>query len=219
VENKLEFSIAFPNIGSPYGLVINNSLITMESPEHIYVSTRINTIVKDFFNDNNQLKCVEIGGGYGGLAYWFLKSNLNNISKYTIIDFPLMNVIQGYFLSKAFGTSNVIFYGEKKNENIKIELIPIDKTSEIKNFDLLINENSMPEMPLESVQNYLYWAKENLNGIFYSYNQEAYSPVNGKEQISVPKTISKISNSFELYSRNISWIRNGYVEEVYKVNM
>lgn len=43
------------------------------------------------------------------MAYWLLRmSNL----RYTIVDLPLINVLQGYFLSQALGPSKVSLHGE-----------------------------------------------------------------------------------------------------------
>jgi len=80
--------------------------------------------------------------------------------------------------------------------------------------DVLLNENSMPEMPETAVEEYVRWAKRTVRGLFYSYNQEAYSPVEGELQVLVPAVVARVGG-FTRYSRDISWLRRGYVEEVY----
>ena len=91
--------------------------------------------------------------------------------------------------------------------------IAID-TLEPSRTDVLVNQNSMPEMPEQAVINYIQWARKNLRGIFYSYNQEAYSPVGGVPQVLVPEIVSRVGG-FKLFGRNYSWLRRGYVEEIY----
>jgi hypothetical protein len=85
---------------------------------------------------------------------------------------------------------------------------------EDKSIDVLINQNSMPEIPEHVVENYLGWAKNKVAGIFYSYNQEAFSPVEDVPQVLVPEAVAR-TGGFKRLTRNYSWMRRGYVEEVY----
>ena len=218
IEDKIGISIEFPNIGAPYGISANNSLITMEQPEHIYVALRINEAVRDYLNkEGKKLNLLEIGAGFGGLAYWILKQQRFTTSTYTIIDLPLINVLQGYFLSKALGVSKVSLYGETFRNDATILILPTFAITTMSgnDIDVLINQNSMPEMTEQIVENYLRFAKENVSGIFFSYNHEAYSLVYGKPQVLVPEIVNRLGG-FNLLSRNASWLRSGYVEEVYR---
>lgn len=219
IEEAIGIPMDFPDIGSPYGVKANNSLITMEHPEHLYVALRISHVVRDYLKHKEKqlLNLVEIGAGFGGLAYWTIKLKKINLGTYTIIDLPLINVLQGYFLMKAFGSSKVSLYGEVLNKDAMISILPAFAfQAEIKNdIDMLINENSMPEMSKTIVENYIQLAKKKVSGLFFSYNHEAYSIVYGKPQVLVPEIISRIGG-FCLLSRNASWMRNGYVEETYR---
>lgn len=219
IEDILGISIDFPDIGAPYGVQANNVLVTMEQPEHIYVALRINEAIRDYLGRRNglRLNLLEIGAGFGGLAYWILKQQRIKVGTYTIIDLPLINVIQGYFLSKAFGASKVSLYGEAMSKNSMIFVLPtltVDSMDQ-KEFDVLINENSMPEMSDQIVERYIRFARNNVSGIFFSYNHEAYSIVYGKPQVLVPEIVSR-AGGFERFSRNMSWVRSGYIEEIYK---
>lgn len=217
IEKALGASINFPDIGAPYGVKANNSLVTMEHPEYIYVALRIIHAVQDYLNARRgPLNLVEIGAGYGGLAYWMMKLNKIEIGTYTIIDFPLMNVLQGYFLAKAFGVSAVSLYGETVTKNtFFIQPTFAFETEFKKDIDVLINENSMPEMPEMIVEDYIRNAKKQISGIFFSYNHEAYSVVGKKPQVFVPEVVERVGG-FRRLSRNASWVRSGYVEEVYR---
>ncbi|MFX1277216.1 MAG: putative sugar O-methyltransferase [Promethearchaeota archaeon] len=219
IEKVLKSSIAFPNLGASYGINVNNSLITMESPEHIYVALRLKFAVDTFSNNKttDDLNIVEIGGGFGGLAYWMHKLKQISFKSYVIIDLPIINVIQGYFLSKILGESKIRFYGESNKESNIFSIMPVQIINSMNNYDIdiLINENSMPEMPEQSVIDYIRWAKNNLQGFFFSYNQEAFAPVGGIPQILVPEIISR-EGGLKRVSRSPSWLRTGYVEEIYK---
>ena len=72
IESSLKTSMNFPNVGSPYGIIANGSLIALEHPEHIYVALRIHRTINTYLDLENhkKLQLVEIGGGYGGLAFW-----------------------------------------------------------------------------------------------------------------------------------------------------
>lgn len=220
IENALGISMDFPDVGAPYGVKANRALITMEHPEHIYVALRIHNAIRDYLGekDGSRLDLMEIGGGVGDLAYWIVKLQQIAIRTYTVIDLPIVNVMQGYFLSKALGASRVSLYGEPAREGAMMFILPTVAVNSIadQDFDVLINENSMPEMSEEIVENYIRFAKDHVTGIFFSYNHEAYSVVYGRPQVLVPEVVARVGG-FQRLSRNASWVRSGYVEETYKI--
>jgi hypothetical protein len=222
IESTLGMSIGFPDVGAPYGITAGHSLITMEAPEHIGVAFCVNQAVNRNLDPQhaNLPNIVELGGGFGGTAHWLMNLRKMSVGSYTIIDLPLANVLQGYFLSKAFGESMVSFYEESPPQGSARKIIAVLPTIALdslkgKNTDLLLNENSMPEMPEQAAMDYISWAKDNVRGIFYSYNQEAYSPVDGVPQVLVPQIVARVGG-LKLLTRNFSWMRRGYVEEVYQ---
>jgi len=221
IENYLGSSIDFPDVGSPYGILANNSLITMEHPEHIYVALRIHHSIRNFLGegDRKKVQLVEIGGGYGGLAYWIRSLGKIATHSYTIIDLPMINVLQGYFLSKAFCPSEVCFFGETLTEKAVFRVLPTISFESLNHkIDILINENSMPEMTDQIVEDYIRIARDKSTGLFFSYNHEAYAPILGINQVLVPEIVKKVGG-FKRVARNVSWLRNGYVEETYiKIN-
>ena len=217
IENYLGSSIDFPDVGSPYGILANNSLITMEHPEHIYAALRIHHSIRNFLGEEDckKYQLVEIGGGYGGLAYWIRSLGKIATHSYTIIDLPIMNVLQGYFLSKAFCPSEVCLFGESPTEEAIFHVLPTISFEVLNHkIDVLINENSMPEMTDQIVENYIKIAKDKVTGLFFSYNHEAYAPIFEINQVLVPEIVKKVGG-FSCVARNVSWVRNGYVEETY----
>ncbi len=219
LEAKLKIDVGFPNIGGPYGYDINGRLITPESLEHIYAAFRAGNAANTRFGDGSKLKVVEIGAGYGGTAYWFTKLNRFDIENYTIIDLPTTNILQGYFLAKAFGAEKIRLQGETDyGQKFHICASTVYAEAITTNFDLFINENSMPEMPENVVSGYLSWARERTKGgVFFSYNQEAYSPFHAFVQPLVPEVVRNFKE-YELKFRNASWLRRGYVEETYTIS-
>lgn len=172
IEDVLGVSMAFPDVGAPYGVKANGALITMEHPEHVYVALRIHNAIRDYLSERNgkKLHLMEIGAGVGDLAYWIVKLQRIAVGTYTIVDLPIVNVMQGYFLSKALGASRVSLYGESAREGAMMAILPTVAINSITNrdFDVLINENSMPEMSEEIVENYIRFAKNHVTGVFFS---------------------------------------------------
>ncbi len=220
IESSVNTSMNFPDVGAPYGIKGNGSLITMEHPEHFYVALRIHQAVQLYLDgqSGNNLNIMEIGGGFGSLAHWIHKQGRIPINTYTIIDLPIVNVIQGYFLSQAFDPSQVRLYAENPEGKPIFQVFPTQAVdSWDTKIDVLINENSMPEMTNEIVENYLRFARKNVEGIFFSCNHEAYAPIYGTHQVLVPEIAARVSGLTRV-SRNASWVRTGYVEETYEIN-
>lgn len=220
IQESIGISLDFPDIGAAYGIMAGKSLVTMEAPEHLYAALRVSQAVKDYGVERNsgKLNVVEIGAGFGGLAYWLIMLNRFAVKTYTIIDLPLVNLIQGYFLAKVFGADRVLLFGEPEKEGVLFRVMPTFSADNMKakDIDVLINENSMPEMNEQIVDHYLKFAKRCLKGIFFSYNHEAHSFVFGKLQVLVPQAVKRVGG-FERLSRNASWLRSGYIEEVYRL--
>ena len=209
----------FPNIGAPYGIMVNGSLITMEQPEHVYVALRIKESVLLYLTNipEDKLNIMEIGAGFAGLAYWIRKLGRQSAKTYTIIDLPIMNTLQGYFLAQAFDHSEICLWGESASDKTAYFVYPTQAIESTENkVHILINQNSMPEMTCEIVENYLRFARKTVDGIFFSYNHEAYAKAHGVDQVFVPEIASRVEGLHRL-SRNASWVRNGYVEETYSI--
>ena len=83
-------------------------------------------------------------------------------------------------------------------------------------FDAIFNQDSFPEMPVEIVRDYLRLAAERLQpgGLLFSINQEAFSPMEGKAPPWVPELASTTAGLVRI-SRELCWVRRGWVEEVY----
>ena len=208
IKSKCKVDISFPNIGSPYGININNNLITFENIEHLYASEKIWEYINLFYSKNNKkLNIVEIGGGYGGLARNIFLKKTNFIKSYSLVDLPLMLAYQKYFINKSIGkklVSNKFKFLSPKN-------FFIDKSK----IDIMINQNSFPEMNINIVNKY---AKKflknfsNKNSLLISFNHEAFD----NRQVLVPRVLENLKK-FKRISRTLSWVRRDYVEEVYKI--
>jgi hypothetical protein len=210
-EAALGTSLNFPGVGAAYGIEVSGRLISFDSLDQIYAAARIKDAVRTYLPDlDSPLRLVEIGGGFGAMAFWL--TQMVDLS-YAIVDLPIVNVLQGYFLTQAMGEDQVSLYGEQRRG---VRILPTHALSDIEPpFDILVNKDSMPEIPRDAALEYLRWARDSCNGIFYSYNQEVGGPLNGEPQNVVPALIAQVGG-FERLSRDTSWLRRGYAEEVYR---
>ena len=214
LEAHFGFRIEAPRFGDPRGIVFGGRFIARETCSHLYTAHRIQEIVgRERFAA--PLQILEIGGGYGGACYWVRKVLGDRVARYSIVDLPEVALVQAYFLGSVDPSSLVLSGEAREHISSPIELVPFFNLEQV-NFkpNLLFNQDSMPEMPQSEVERYVRWGSENLNGLFLSFNQEAYSPWGGTLQVLVPRVVSQFPQ-YRRLSRETSWDRRGYVEEVY----
>jgi hypothetical protein len=212
LEAKLGFRVDFPDIGAPAGLLAAGRLVPPDMPDQIYGALRLGEAIALHLGESGGGRIVEIGGGYGGMAYWYAVGSAE-FESYTIVDLPIVNVLQGYFLGQALGAERVALYGEDGSGDLK--LVPNTALAEVGTpVDVMANKDSMPEMPTDAMVSYLEWGAANCTGIFYSYNQETASDFLDEAQGVVHREIAA-RGGFERLRRDRAWVRDGYVEEIY----
>jgi hypothetical protein len=135
-----------PPVGAPYGLNIDDKIISPDSPRHLYFAQKLLKFNTDI---------LEIGGGYGGLIYFLKKLGFNNI--YFNVDLPETLYIAYYFLRKN-NINCVLVTGENfQIEKGTVYLIPhflLNKIQEKIHFDTFFNANSLSEMDINYVNQY-----------------------------------------------------------------
>jgi putative sugar O-methyltransferase len=210
-EASLGVSLDFPDVGAPYGILVAGRLVSWDTPDHLYAAARLKDAMRMYLSDRDRpLHVIEIGGGYGAMAFWLLQ--MTHL-RYSIVDLPLINVLQGYFLTQTLGPSDVSLYGEAPK---RVTIVPTHALSGIDlPFDVLANKDSMPEIPEAALLDYLSWAQGGCDGIFYSYNHESATWFEGTPQNVVANALTRVGG-FVRVRRDTSWLRRGYVEEVYR---
>jgi hypothetical protein len=215
LESFFSIRIEAPRTGDARGVFFGGRFLTLETCSQLYTAYRMREAINGGIGTAAELNIVEIGGGYGGLCYWMHQLLGTRINRYVIVDLPEVNLVQAYFLS-SLKTRELTLFGEATvKPQSRIELIPHWMLSDLDwRPNVLINQDSMPEMPEAEVARYLSWGSDNVDGLFLSFNQEAFSPWRGIPQVHVPSIISRYPR-FRRLSRNPSWVRRGYVEEIY----
>jgi len=215
LERELGFRLDFPQVGAAAGLAIAGRLITPDTPDQVYAAVRVDQAIRLHLaprsGDAAPLRLVEIGGGYGGMCHWFIKLRGPGV-RYTIVDLPIVGVLQGYFLGRSLGPESVSLHGEPPAAVSIVPNVALDAV-EVP-FDVLVNKDSMPEMPRAAMVEYLRWGASHCRGLFYSYNQEAAAEFRGEVQGVVHDGTAEVGGWRRL-RRDESWVRRGYVEEVY----
>jgi hypothetical protein len=212
IEGALGFPLDFPDVGAPAGLGVGDRLITPDTPDQLYAALRLRDALDLHLPGSAGPSVVEIGGGYGGMCLWFLRCRPDT-GRYTIVDLPIVNAIQGYFLGRVLGGEKVAYYGE--NDDRRVRVVPDSALAEEANpFDVLVNKDSLPEMPQEVMENYLRWGAHNCTGFFYSQNQETSMTFLDEPQGIVHDAIRSLGG-FTRVRRDRAWVRDGYVEEIY----
>jgi len=210
VESKLGVPLAFPKVGAPYGMRVNAGIFPEISFTHIYAAHRISR----YLRDAGQLRTFEIGGGFGGLAYFMQKIQPRN---YTIYDLPFSCLIQGFFLLKAELPVAVRLYGEEPASGPAITVLPWWEIKRSEKYDVAINQDSLPEMPPHIGAYYIREICKITKKLFFSINQEQTAINTGSMRQTVVSKIMAAETGLLPTARNLFWMRDGYVEEIYEL--
>lgn len=120
----------------------------------------------------------EIGGGYGGPARLWLTNPVHRPSKYIIVDLPESLFFSELYLAKHFGAEQVLYVDDRSAAMAKrlarspIILCPngyIDMLAPV-SMDLVINTNSLQEMPEAYVDFFMDWLDRQACSFFLSIN-------------------------------------------------
>ncbi len=201
IENKLGMQIFFPN---PYaeeiGIWTPRGVVSVRAAYALYQAYLIKEHVKGIENP----RVLEIGAGVGRTAYY---ARAFGIKDYTIIDIPMTNITQAYFLGKVLGDDQVALLGEHQTQD-KIKILTPDQfLNDAKQYyDLIINVDSLTEMNATTMQAYITKISQS-TPIFISINHEVNT-----------HTVNDFAmkcNNLKFCQRMPHWMRTGYVEEIY----
>ena len=217
IEAKLGISLDYPRVGAPYGTLVGDRLIVRETGRHLHAAVRLHEVAATQLAPRaarDGARVVEIGAGFGGVAMWYLRMLGEAPGSYTIVDLPLMNAFQAYFLGGVHGGDALALDGEADRQaRIRIVAPPAIAAGGVA-ADLVFNQDSLPEMTEGVARGYLTWIAEQVDGVFVSCNHEAGTS-GTVPQIVVCELADEIAGLQRL-SRQPSWTRRGYVEEVYR---
>jgi hypothetical protein len=196
IDAAIGLKLHFPNpFSGELGLPSNRGVVGFRSIHAIYQAWRIAQISKG----RPDFKVMEIGAGLGRTAYF---ANNFGIKNYTIVDIPLTNAAQGYFLGRVLGPEAVRLNGEDAEGQLHI-MCASDIETCTERFDLIINIDSWTEMSREAADSYWQFARRATNAAL-SINHE-------HNAFTVRDIYSKDADVTA--TRFPYWTRRGYVEE------
>lgn len=143
-----------PLIGNPWGYAVDGSLLYEPVCEYHYQADYFARILATLERPN----IVEIGGGFGGLAYHLLKRIPQ--ACYIGFDLPEVTLLQSYYLSCAFPDAKLLIYYAGMQaielEGYDIAILPNFMLPKLPEgiADLVINVRSFAEMPAETIAEY-----------------------------------------------------------------
>jgi len=204
---RLGFDPWFPDVGCAYGFQVAGQFVTLDGMTHALTAYRLRQL-----GARSQSTVFEIGGGYGCLA---LMAQRAGVGRYAIFDLPWVNALQGYFLIRALPEGTVQLYGENTGA---VRVLPYWRLAEEPDGACLglVNTNSLPEMGRATAAAYLPQIRRVVQSFFLSINQEAGAVVPGVGAQNCVNELVAEAGGFETVSRNRYWVRQGYVEEVFR---
>jgi hypothetical protein len=99
--------LAGPGLGNPFGVFIDGTLLAPAAEYHHYCAQRLLSQL-----GAGRRVVAEIGGGYGGMAYYLLRDG--GALTYLNFDVPESLALMSWYLMKAFPSSRFLLYGEKE---------------------------------------------------------------------------------------------------------
>ncbi|HZQ53731.1 MAG TPA: putative sugar O-methyltransferase [Bryobacteraceae bacterium] len=95
-----------PNIGNPFGVVLDGTFVRHSSEDQHYCAHRI----VDLLGPAEAPVVAEIGGGFGGMAYFLMRDRPG--VTYLNFDLPETIALASYYLLSAFPDAKATLYGE-----------------------------------------------------------------------------------------------------------
>ena len=148
-----------PRIGNPWGYVFGGKVLYEPVFEYHYQAHYFQSLLAHVETPI----VLEIGGGFGGLAYHILKRT--PVVKYIGLDLPENILLQAYYLSCAFPGARILTFSKeitmldlKTINAYDIILMPNFMMPQIASCtaDLIVNVRSLSEMPSETIDEYIH---------------------------------------------------------------
>jgi hypothetical protein len=154
------------------GTIVNRDTNGYQERINLIFESGIGNYLDSLLSQRNEVRILEIGGGYGALAYWFKQAFPK--ASYSIVDLPECILFSRLYLTLTMPDMPTSFgLGSAK---YGIRFIPNFMSEQLKDtFDLVINTLSMSEMSAYQVERYAdliknVWIRD--EGLFFEQNQD-----------------------------------------------
>ena len=217
IEEAMGLSPAVPDIcAGLFGLASGDRVIHVRSACAVYAACRI----QDWLRERegralDECRICEIGPGIG-----LVPTILGGLGarELFLVDLPELNAMQAYFVSQSLPSHHLSLFGEPSpTAGPVIRILPDFEFLDgvMPRFDLVFNQDSLPELDLDTVRRYLARIPRTTR-YFLSINQETRvpeaTPLAGGFLPSMPRG----SANWRCLYRMPAWARAGYLEEMYR---
>lgn len=199
IEKEVGVELSFPNpFPKETGLASKRGIMSYKAILSVYQGWRIARASQG----NPDFKVMEIGAGLGRAAYY---ARLFGVKNYTIVDIPLTNVAQSYYLGHVLGDDALLIGSETTQSESGLRILSsVDFENHNEQYDLIFNCDSMPEMPRQVAQSYWDFARK-ATKCFLSINHEHNA-----------FTVRELYKQYDdiWVKRHLCPVRRGYAEEM-----
>lgn len=163
-----------PEIGAPFGVVIRDVLLRPRAADHHwYAQKMIDLVSVDAARKSACATIAEIGGGFGGLAYYLLRDRPN--ITYIDFDVPETSALAAYYLGNAFPELQLTLYGERAGNCSGIFLMPAFALAEIPegSVDAVFSSHVFSDLDACSAREYLNGISRIASTYFFHVDDQA----------------------------------------------
>jgi len=145
--------LAGPEIGNPFGLSLDGTLVRAGTESQHYSAHRIIELLSP---QNRAI--VEIGGGFGSMAYYLLRDRPG--TTYVNFDVPESIALASYYLLKSFPDREFLLYGEEPLDSLarfSFVLMPVFELPNMptKSADLTFSAHTLSSLTRAAMAEYL----------------------------------------------------------------
>jgi putative sugar O-methyltransferase len=144
-----------PGVGNPFGVQIDGTHIHVGAEYAHYCAHRIDGVLP-----TGAATVVEIGGGYGSMAYYLLRDRAG--LTYLDFDVPESIALISYYLLKAFPNLKFLLYGEEELTSqaiagVDVVLMPTFEIAAMPaaSIDVTFSSHAMSDLSAEAMEAYL----------------------------------------------------------------
>lgn len=216
--DKLKLSGA----GNPFGYEEDGVIVTGSSCSLYYYAQKINQLVHGV----DRPTVAEIGGGFGGMLYYLMKTNPNVHS--INFDLPEVLMISQYYLMMSFPEKKFLLYDDARDKtsisqkdvrSYDVILLPnfcLPRLDDL-SVDVFANTHSLSEMSYPTVEEYVKQISRVTKKYFYHENSEVAQEIGYKFKETISSRFPVPPELFRLeYKTKAIWNEPRYQEFLYR---
>jgi len=216
IEARTGLPLAVPDIcGGLFGLAAGDGVVHLRSTSAVYAALKIQRTLQDREQRSlDRSRVCEIGPGIGLVEFVLGRLGAREL---VLVDLPELNAIQAYFLAQALPHHRLTLFEElEPSDGPSVRIMPdfAFLSGSAGGFDLIFNQDSLPELDLDTVRRYLDLIPRSTRS-FLSINQETRVPVGTPPGAAFLPGLLPDSPQVRCLERSPSWLRAGYVEELF----